>query len=261
MDLPRNQFKLTLAAGQRQFGLWLNLGHGYSAEISAGAGFDWLVIDAEHGPNTVPTVLAQLQALAAYPVHPVVRIPVGDAIVIKQMMDIGVQTILVPMVESAGQAKTLANAMRYPPRGTRGVASSVVRASRWNRVPGYLSQADAQACLVVQLETQAGVDNLEAIAAIDGVDALFIGPSDLAASMGHLGNAKLPQVQQVVEDAIRRIVKTGKPAGILATDETLVRRYLDLGCTFVGVGLDASLLATVTQELAGKYRALKDANP
>ena len=261
MDLPRNQFKLTLAAGRRQFGLWLNLGHGYSAEISAGAGFDWLVIDAEHAPNTVPTVLAQLQALAAYPAHPIVRIPAGDAIVIKQMMDIGVQTILVPMVENAGQAKMLANAMRYPPRGTRGVASSVVRASRWNRVPGYLSQADAQACLVVQLETQAGVDNVEAIAAVEGVDALFIGPSDLAASMGQLGNSKLPQVQQVIEDAIRRIVKAGKPAGILATDETLVRRYLDLGCTFVGVGLDAALLATVTQELATKYRALKDAKP
>ncbi|HZF15287.1 MAG TPA: aldolase/citrate lyase family protein [Steroidobacteraceae bacterium] len=261
MDLPRNQFKLALGAGQRQFGLWLNMASGYAAEISAGAGFDWLVIDAEHAPNTVQTVLAQVQALAAYPVHPIVRIAEGSAVTIKQMMDIGVQTILVPMVEGAGQARELARAMRYPPRGIRGVASSVVRASRWNRIPGYLSKADAEACLIVQIETQAGLTAIEEIAAIDGVDALFIGPSDLAASMGHLGNSKLPEVQRAVEDGIRRICKAGKPAGILATDESLVRRYLDLGCSFVGVGLDASLLCTATQELAARYRPLKDAKP
>lgn len=261
MDLPRNQFKQALRARRRQFGLWVNLVSGYSAEICAGAGFEWLVIDAEHGPNTIQTVLSQLQIMAAYPVQPIVRISHGDPVAIKQMMDIGVQSILVPMVETAAQAKMLANAMRYPPAGTRGVASSVVRASRWNRVPGYLGKADAEACLIVQLETQASLEQLEAIAAIEGVDALFIGPSDLAASMGFLGNSKEPKVQQAVEDAIRRIVKAGKPAGILATDEVLVRRYLDLGACFVGVGLDATLLASATQELAARYRALQEPKP
>jgi 4-hydroxy-2-oxoheptanedioate aldolase len=258
VDLPRNRFKAGLIEGRRQFGLWLNLANAYSTEISAGAGFDWLVIDGEHAPNDVPSVLAQLQTLAAYPVQAIVRIAHGDAVTIKRILDIGAQTILVPMVESAGQAKHLAEAMRYPPHGVRGVASSVVRASRWNRIAGYLTKADAEVCLIVQLETIAGLDELEGIAAVDGVDAIFIGPADLAASMGHLGNSRHPDVQQAVEDGIRRIRKAGKPAGILASDEALIRRYLDLGCTFVGVGLDASLLATVTQELATKYMALKD---
>lgn len=258
MDLPQNLFKQNLRAGRRQFGLWVNLASGYGAEISAGAGFDWLCIDAEHGPNTIQTILAQLQVFAAYPVQTMVRIPTGDPVIIKQMMDIGVQTILVPMVETVDEARRLASAMRYPPKGTRGVASSVVRASRWNRVPGYLSKADAEACLIVQIESQAGLDALDGIAAVDGVDALFIGPSDLAASLGFLGNSREPKVQHAVDDAIRRIRAAGKPVGILATDEALVRRYLDLGVTFVGVGLDATVLALATQELAAKYRPLKE---
>ena len=261
MELPRNRFKSGLADGRRQFGLWLDLADAYSAEICAGAGFDWLVIDAEHAPNDVRSVLAQLQALAAYPVEPIVRIAHGDTVTIKRMLDVGAQTILVPLVESAGQATALAQAMRYPPRGVRGVASSVVRASRWNRIPGYVDEAETEICLVVQIETRAGLDALEKIAAVDGVDALFIGPADLAASLGHLGDPRHPDVQQAIDDGIRRSRRAGKPAGILAADETLARRYLDLGCSFVGVGLDAALLATVTQELAAKYRALQDKAP
>jgi 4-hydroxy-2-oxoheptanedioate aldolase len=261
VELARNRFKLGLVEGRRQFGLWLNLADAYCAEICAGAGFDWLVIDAEHGPNDIQSVLAQLQALAPYPVHSIVRIATGDAVTIKQVLDIGAQTILVPMVESAQQAKMLAQAMRYPPGGVRGVASSVVRASRWNRIPGYLHKADAEVCLVVQIESRAGLEQLEAIVAVDGVDALFIGPSDLAASLGHLGNSRHPEVQQAVDDGIRRARKAGIPVGILVSDEALVRRYLDLGCTFVGVGLDASLLASVTQELAAKYCSLEGKAP
>jgi 4-hydroxy-2-oxoheptanedioate aldolase len=256
MELPRNQFKRGLSEGRRQFGLWLDLGDPYSSEISAGAGFDWLLIDAEHGPNDVRSVLVQLQALAAYPVAPIVRIADSNDATIKQMLDIGAQSILVPMVESAGQARQLVRAMRYPPAGVRGVASAIVRASRWNRIPGYVTQADAEVCLIVQLESRAGIEQLGAIAAVNGVDALFIGPADLAASLGHLGDARHPEVQQTIENAIERARQAGKPIGILSTEEAQVRRYLELGCTFVGVGLDAALLATVTQELAAKYRAL-----
>jgi 4-hydroxy-2-oxoheptanedioate aldolase len=255
MELPRNQFKRGLIEGRRQFGLWLDLGDPYSSEISAGAGFDWLLIDAEHGPNDVRSVLAQLQVLAAYHVSPIVRIADSSEATIKQMLDIGAQSILVPMVESADQARQLARAMRYPPGGVRGVASAIVRASRWNRVPGYVTKADAEVCLIVQIESRAAIEQLDAIAAVNGVDALFIGPADLAASLGHLGDARHPQVLDMIEHAIQRARKAGKPIGILSTEEAQVRHYLELGCTFVGVGLDASLLATVTQELAAKYRA------
>jgi 4-hydroxy-2-oxoheptanedioate aldolase len=260
VELPPNRFKAGLAEGRRQFGLWLNLANAASAEIAAGAGFDWLLIDGEHAPNDIPGILTQLQALAAYPVQPIVRVASGDAVSIKRVLDIGAQTILVPLVESAAQARDLAKAMRYPPRGIRGVASSM-RASRWGRVPGYATAADAEVCLIVQLETRAGLGALEEIAAVDGVDAIFIGPSDLSASLGHLGNFRHPEAQQAIEDGIRRIRKAGKPAGILVNDDALIRRYLDLGCTFVAVGSDSALLAAVTDELAAKWRPLKDKTP
>ena len=257
MELPPNQFKRALAEGRRQFGFWVDLASPYSAEICAGAGFDWLLLDGEHGPNDIPGLLTQLQVLAAYPVHPIVRIPVGDVAIIKQVLDIGAQTLLVPMVESTEQAESLVRAMRYPPRGIRGVASAIVRASRWNRIPNYLSRADDELCLVAQIETRAGLEQLEAIAAIDGLDALFIGPADLAASLGHLADAAHPDVQRAIEDAIRRARGVGTPIGILSTEEAAVRRYLDLGCTFVAVGLDAALLATATTQLAARYRAMR----
>jgi 4-hydroxy-2-oxoheptanedioate aldolase len=256
MELQPNRFKLGLAEGRRQFGIWLNLADCYSAEICAGAGFDWLVVDGEHAPNDIRSLLAQLQVLAAYPVHPIVRIPVGDTVLIKQVLDIGAQTIMVPMVESAEQAQALVRAMRYPPRGIRGVATAIVRASRWNRIADYILKADGELCLVAQIETRAGLERLEAIAAVEGVDALFLGPSDLAASLGHPGDSRHAEVQRALEDAIRRARAVGVPVGILATEESAVRRFLDLGCTFVGVGLDAGLLAAATQQLATKYRAL-----
>lgn len=255
MDLTINQFKHALLAGEQRVGLWLGLADAYCAEICAGAGFDWLLLDGEHAPNDIRSLLAQLQALAAYPAsHPVVRLPWGDAVQIKQVLDIGAQTLLVPMVESAEQARQLVQATRYPPEGKRGVGSALARASRWNGIPGYLTHADEQICLLVQLETRSALENLEAIAAVEGVDGLFIGPADLAASLGHRGNPGHPEVQAVIEQAIARIRATGKPAGILSADETLARRYLKLGCGFVATGVDTSLLAKATRTLAQRFK-------
>jgi 4-hydroxy-2-oxoheptanedioate aldolase len=254
MKTPTNAFKSALEEKRQQIGLWLGLADPYSAELCAGAGFDWLLLDGEHAPNDVRTLLAQLQAVAPYTSHPVIRPPVGDAALIKQMLDIGTQTLLVPMVESADQAVALVAATRYPPAGVRGVGSALARASRWNRCAGYLQDADAQICLLVQVESKKGLDNLEAIAGVDGVDGVFIGPADLSAALGHRGNPGHQEVQQVIEQAIRRIVALGKAAGILTADESLARRYLALGCTFVAVGVDTTLLARSTQLLAERFK-------
>lgn len=254
MQTPVNTFKQALARGEAQIGLWLGLADPYCAELCAGAGFDWLVIDAEHAPNDVRNVLAQLQAVAPYPVHPVVRPPVGDPVLIKQYLDIGVTTLLVPMVEDAEQAAALVRATRYPPEGIRGVGSSLARASRWNRYPHYLAEANDQVCLLVQIETVSALTRLEDIARVPGVDGVFIGPADLSASMGHLGNPGHPDVQAAVTQALKDIQACGKAAGILTADETLARQYLDLGASFVAVGVDTSLLAKATQALAARFK-------
>jgi 4-hydroxy-2-oxoheptanedioate aldolase len=254
MELPINHFKNSIKAGTRQLGLWLGLANPYCAEICAGAGFDWLLLDGEHAPNDLRSLLAQLQAIAAYPVHPIVRPPVGDINLIKQLLDIGAQTLLIPMVEGVAQAKTLVAAMHYPPRGIRGVGSALARASRWNRIDSYLDRAGDELCLLVQIETRAGLDNLDAIAAVSGIDGIFIGPSDLSAGLGHLGNPTHCDVLSAIERALGIILRSGKAAGILTTDETLARRYLSLGFTFVAVGLDAVLLANATTQLAAKFQ-------
>lgn len=254
MHTPANTFKQAIAEGQAQIGLWLGLADPYCAELCAGAGFDWLLIDAEHAPNDVRTVLGQLQAVAPYPVHPVVRPPVGDPVLIKQYLDIGAQTLLVPMVESAEQAAALVRATRYPPEGIRGVGSALARASRWQRLPQYLAEADAQQCLLVQIESVSALAQLEAIAAVPGVDGVFLGPADLSASMGHRGNPGHPEVQAAITRAIAAIQACGKAAGILTADETLARQYLALGCRFVAVGVDTTLLAKATQALAGRFK-------
>src|SRR5580658_208061 len=254
MEIKKNTFKAGLQSGGRaQIGLWLGLADPICAEICAGAGFDWLLIDGEHAPNDVRSILAQLQAIAPYPVHPIVRPVSGDVQLIKQLLDIGAQTLLVPMVESAEQAQQLVAAMRYPPAGIRGGGAALARASQWNRVTNYLHEANDQMCLLVQVETRLGLENLDAIAAVDGVDGVFIGPSDLSAALGHLGKPGSPDVQQAIEGAIGRIRASGRAAGILATEESQARRYLSLGCTFVAVGLDATLLSRATQELARKF--------
>ncbi|MGH8822832.1 MAG: 4-hydroxy-2-oxoheptanedioate aldolase [Rhodoferax sp.] len=256
MQTPLNPFKLALQNKQAQIGLWVSLADAYSTELCAGAGFDWLLLDGEHAPNDLRSLLAQLQAIAPYPSHPIARVPMGHGHVgetlIKQYLDIGAQTLLVPMVDTPEQAAKLVRATRYPPQGIRGMAGA--RASGWGRNPAYVHEANAQICLLVQAETQTALTNLDAIAATEGVDGVFIGPADLSASLGHVGNPGHPQVQAAIEDAIRRIVRSGKAAGILSADESVARRYMELGATFVAVGLDTNLLVRHTTALAARFK-------
>ncbi|WP_338498608.1 4-hydroxy-2-oxoheptanedioate aldolase [Pseudomonas sp. WP18] len=256
MDMPINTFKQRLKSGEAQIGLWLGLADAYCAELAANAGFDWLLIDGEHAPNDVRTLLGQLQAVAPYASQPVIRPVLGDTALIKQVLDLGVQTLLVPMVESAAQARELVRAIHYPPSGVRGVGSALARASRWNSIPGYLDKADEQMCLLVQIESREGLANLDAIASVDGVDGVFIGPADLSASMGFRGNPGHPDVQAAIEDAIARIRKAGKAAGILSADEKLARRYIELGAAFVAVGVDTTVLMRGLQSLASAFKGV-----
>jgi 4-hydroxy-2-oxoheptanedioate aldolase len=249
-----NTFKTRLGAGEQLFGFWLALADPYSAEICAGAGFDWLVIDGEHAPNDLRSTLAQLQAVAPYPSAAVVRPPVGDPVLIKQLLDIGARNLLIPMVETAEQAHLLVSATRYPPHGIRGVGSALARASAFSRDSDYLKHADEGICLIVQVESAAALAELEDIAAVDGVDGVFIGPADLAASMGHLGNPNHADVQGAIQAAAARLKTVGKPAGILATDETVARTYLEWGYSFVAVGVDVMLLARASTQLAARFR-------
>lgn len=250
-----NSFKQALTSGQPLYGLWLALADSYSAEVCAGAGFDWLVVDGEHAPNDLRSILAQLQALAAYPSAPVVRLPVGDPVLVKQVLDIGARTLLIPMVESAAQARELVAATRYPPQGIRGVASALVRASGFSRDATYLQHANEGICLLVQVESAAALGELDSIAAVEGVDGVFVGPADLAASMGYLGNPAHPDVHAAIQGAASRIRAAGKAAGILATDEEAARRYLGWGYTFVAVGVDVLLLTRASTELLGRFRS------
>jgi 4-hydroxy-2-oxoheptanedioate aldolase len=251
-----NSFKTALVEHDSpQIGLWLALGNPYTAELCATAGYDWLLIDGEHGPNDLRSTLAQLQAVAPYSAHAIVRPPIGDVNLIKQLLDTGVQTLLIPMVETAEQAALMVAATRYPTAGIRGVGSSLARASRWNATQSYLHEANAAMCVLVQVESPAALENLDAIAAVEGVDGVFIGPADLAASLGHLGNPGHPTVQTAIQDAIRRIKLAGKPPGILALDEAVAKRYIEWGCRFVAVGADALLLAAAVRGLAQKFKA------
>ncbi|ADY27270.1 4-hydroxy-2-oxovalerate aldolase (plasmid) [Deinococcus proteolyticus MRP] len=233
-----NPFKAALQRGEPQYGYWLALAHPYAAEAVAGAGFEWLLIDGEHAPNTVPSVLAQLQALAPYAGEAIVRPVNDDRALIKQLLDIGARTLLIPMVDTTEQAAAAVAATRYPPAGVRGVASALVRASRWGTREGYLAQAEQEICVLVQVESATGLSNLAAIAATEGVDGVFIGPADLSASLGHLGQPNHPDVQAAIREAAQTIRAAGKAAGILAVQEKDARRYLDWGYTFVAVGVD-----------------------
>ena len=258
MHNPVNRFKQALREGRPQIGLWVHLANAYSTEICAGAGFDWLLLDSEHAPNDLRSILAQLQAVAGYPdTHPVVRVPCGHGHVgetlIKQYLDLGVQTLLVPMVDTAEQARTVVQATRYPPHGIRGMGGA--RASRWGRVDRYPQVANDEICVLVQIESQQALDNIETIAAVDGVDGLFIGPADLSASMGHVGELNHPRVRAAIDDAFARIVKTGKAAGFLTPDEELSKRSIQQGVNFMAVGLDVNLLARHTSALAARFKS------
>lgn len=258
MKTPVNSFKQALAARQTQIGLWLGLASAYSTEICACAGFDWLLVDGEHAPNDLASILAQLQTIAAYPAsHAIARVPVGDTTVIKQYLDLGVQTLLVPMVDTAEQAAAIVSAMRYPQDdghgGVRGMGGA--RASRWGHYPNYPQEANEQVCLLVQAESQEALNNLDAIANTPGVHGVFIGPADLSASMGYVGNSGHPVVQAAIEDAIARILKAGKAPGILTPDEKLAQHFIDLGAVFVAVGLDNNLLMRHTTSLAARFKS------
>lgn len=254
MDLPVNTFHRALREGRPQIGLWCTLPGSYAAEAVAGAGFDWLLFDTEHSPADPLTILPQLQAVAAYPVSAVVRPAANDPVLIKRVLDTGAQSLLIPYVQSAEEARAAVAATRYPPEGIRGV-SSMTRATRFGRIPGYGRRAAEELCLLVQVETREALDQLEAIAAVEGVDGVFIGPADLAASMGHVGDPGHPAVVAAIEDALRRIAAAGKPGGILTPDRVFAARCLELGALFVAVGVDAGLLARGADELAGAFRS------
>lgn len=254
MDVPVNAFKAAIARGERQIGLWSSTCSNYVAEAIAGCGFDWIVIDSEHAPNDVMGILGQLQAMAGGTATPVVRPYWNDPVLFKRLLDIGAQTLLVPFVQTAEEARAAVAATRYPPRGIRGVATAT-RAGRFGRVSDYFAKAEKQICLLVQVETKSAVDNLDAIAAVDGVDGVFIGPSDLAAALGHIGNPAHPEVQAVIADALKRLQAKGKPAGILTSAEAEAQRYVAMGFTFVAVGADIGLLVRGGEALAKKYKS------
>jgi 4-hydroxy-2-oxoheptanedioate aldolase len=252
MDMPFNPLKRALLEGRPQIGFWCSVPTHNTVEVLAGSGFDWLLLDTEHAPAELPTVHNQLQAMAGGTATPVVRPAWNDAVLLKRFLDLGVQSFVIPMVQSAEEARRAVAATRYPPQGVRGVAVAI-RANRFGRVKDYLHRANDQICVQVQIETRQALANLEEIAAVEGVDGLFIGPSDLAADLGYLGNSAHPEARHAIDDAIVRIRKTGKAPGILAPVEADARRWLELGATFVAVGGDVGLLARQSEALAAKF--------
>jgi 4-hydroxy-2-oxoheptanedioate aldolase len=253
MRLPENRFKRALRERRQQIGFWCTLPGGCIAEILAGAGFDWLLLDTEHSPADPITVLPQLQAAAACDAACVVRPAWNDLVLIKRFLDLGVQTLLVPYVQDAAEAEAAVAAMRYAPRGRRGIAGTT-RATGYGRIRGYARDAESQLCLLVQVETRQALGAIEEIAAVDGVDGIFVGPGDLAASLGHPGEPTHPEVVAAVEDAIRRIAAAGKPAGILTLDRAFARRCIELGTVFTAVGVDADLMARGAEWLAREFK-------
>ncbi|MFO1351704.1 MAG: aldolase/citrate lyase family protein [Gammaproteobacteria bacterium] len=254
MDIPLNHFKHALKAGRSQIGFWSSLASHLSVEILAGAGFDWLLLDTEHAANELPMVLSQLQATTGGTAQPVVRPPWNDMVTIKRYLDAGVQSFLIPYVQNEQEARQAVASTRYPPRGVRGFASAS-RASRYGRVQDYYARCEDEICVLVQVETSTALANLEAICKVDGVDGVFIGPGDLSASMGYLGEPAHPQVNAAIEDAIRRIRACGNCPGILTGDEKLARRYIEIGCLFTAVGSDVGMLARGTEQLAARFKA------
>jgi 4-hydroxy-2-oxoheptanedioate aldolase len=252
MQFPANAFKRALAAQQSQIGLWCSLSSHYSIEVVAGAGFDWLLLDCEHSPNDLESLLTQLQAVAAYPTSAVVRVPWNDMVTIKRVLDIGAQSLLVPYVQNPDEARAAVAAVRYPPTGVRGVAGTT-RATRFGRIKDYVKRVQDELCLLVQLETQSALRHVEAIAAIDGIDGIFIGPADLHASMGYTGEVAHPDVFPLIEGTLRRIRAAGKAPGILVGDEALARRCIDAGSLFTAVGVDTAMLARAADALARKF--------
>jgi 4-hydroxy-2-oxoheptanedioate aldolase len=255
MQHPENSFLAALKADQPQIGFWLALASDHAAEAVAAVGFDWLLIDGEHGPNNLQTSLHQMRAIAPYKSHAVARLVNDDTALIKQYLDVGFQSLLIPMVDTAAQAARIVAAMHYPPTGIRGDGAAIARASRWNQIPNYMADAASQLCLLVQAETVTAMSNLDGIAATPGVTGVFFGPADLSASMGHPGNPDHPDVQAAIIDGIKRVRQAGKAAGIIATQPDKARTYLAAGARFVAVGVDTIALVQTAQKLCTEFKA------
>ncbi|MCA1442212.1 HpcH/HpaI aldolase/citrate lyase family protein [Ensifer sp. IC4062] len=253
MPTPKNPFKAAIRENRFQLGLWVALASPYAAEVVADSGYDWLLIDGEHAPNDLPLLSAQFRAISGRGSHPIVRLPVGDTTLIKQVLDTGVQTLLIPMVDSIEQAQQLVRAVRYPPHGIRGVGATLGRASNFGRIGDYLRTANEEICLILQIESRKGLEAIEEIAALDGVDGLFIGPADLAADMGHLGNSGHPDVRAAIVDAFARIKRAGKARGIMTLDLAQARDYRELGADFMAIGTDVTLLVSATERLRQEF--------
>ncbi len=249
-----NKFKNLYPSDRPMYGCWNGLVDTIVAEILAGSGFDWILIDGEHAPFDLRTIQAQLQAYGQFDVPILVRPPHGDTHYIKQLLDIGVQTLLVPMVESAEQAKELYEAMHYPPVGTRGVGTALARASQWNRANNYFQNAGAGMSLIVQVESVKGVENLEAIVQTEGVDGIFIGPADLAASMGYLGQPEHPEVKSTIENALKTIRAANKIAGIMAVAKPNADHYATHGANMIATAIDTLLLANAASQSIKNYK-------
>ncbi|GAA6152894.1 HpcH/HpaI aldolase/citrate lyase family protein [Pseudoteredinibacter isoporae] len=260
MLLQENHFKNRLNSGECQFGLWLGLPNPICAEISATAGFDWLLIDAEHAPYSLQDIQQHLQALSPYRSAALVRPAEGSSSNIKQLLDLGCQTLLIPMVEHVEQAQALAEAMRYPPQGIRGLGTSMARAARWNGISNYVTQANDNVCLIIQVETRTGLENLDALLSVEGIEGVFIGPSDLSASLGFIGQADHPTVRAAIDSAIHKIKASGKACGLLSVSQDMARHYQKCGVDFIGVGVDAALLAQSVRALAEDF-CDQDAGP
>ncbi|MGN5732876.1 HpcH/HpaI aldolase family protein [Arthrobacter psychrochitiniphilus] len=251
---PDPSLKDALAATSRPLvGMWVCSGSALVAEICAGAGLDAVVIDGEHSPNGLEGILAQLQAVHGYPVTAVVRPPVNDTVIIKQYLDLGAQSLLIPMVHTVAEAEAAVAAVHYPPRGVRGVGSALARSSRWNRIPDYVQRAGDTVSLMVQIESAQAVENVAGILAVDGVDAIFVGPADLAASMGLLGAQEHPMVMAAVEQCIAAAKAAGKPVGVNAFAPATAQYYIDAGVDFILVGADVTLLARGSEVLASAF--------
>jgi 4-hydroxy-2-oxoheptanedioate aldolase len=252
-QLPANAFKRALREGRPQIGLWSSLCSNIAAEVIAGSGFDWILVDTEHAPNELPMVFSQLQALAGGTAAPVVRPAWNDMVLMKRLLDIGVQNLLIPYVQTPEEARAAVAATRYPPQGVRGVAVNH-RGNSFGRIKDYYKRAGDEVCILVQIESRVALQNIEAIAAVEGIDGLFIGPSDLAAAFGHVGESSHPEVRAAIDDALKRIARTGKAPGILAPIEADARQWLSLGCVVLAVGSDVGLLARQSEELAAKFK-------
>lgn len=250
-NIPHNEFKKALKEHRKQLGLWLAFGSATAAEISADAGFDWLLIDGEHGPNTLTTILDQLRAVHGYPCTPIVRPASPDPVQIKQVLDLGAQTLLLPMVNTSEQAQLMVKAVRYAPDGIRGVGAVLARSGQWGRIPDYMRDAIDELCIVVQVESREALENIDAIAAVDGIDGIFIGPADLSASLGYPDDAGNPVVQDAIHKAFDSILSHGKAAGSLAFDDSLAKKYFDWGASFIAVAGDTDLyVRAMERELA-----------